>query len=251
MRPTVDQRRSAPARRNRFTLIELIVAMGVMLSVASVLALASKIFYDGYLRSQRVTAMLAERMAIDRIMDGPVRNMVPFQWNDENNESRFVFSGEENRLHFTTLRRTYNAAEGGLLFIRIFVENEQLVAEYSPYPRLPWVEEDERQTYRREVLADRVDSVTFRYAETGSGDDPLEWLDSWEEDNHAALPLALQMRVVWLDGGSEVWLRRTAGISANCTFGVRETMDENTTSASGGVGTRTGSSGGGGGGGNR
>ena len=119
---------------NRFTLIELIISMGILMAVTGIIAMASKSFYDGYERSAKVTKRLKEYMAIDNIMDIHVRNMIPFKWNDENGNYRFVFSGEDHKLHFTTLRRSYGNRPGSLIFIRLFVEEEKLIAEYSTTP---------------------------------------------------------------------------------------------------------------------
>ena len=72
-----------------------------------------------------------------------------------------------------------------MIFIRLKVENEQLIAEYSQYPRFQWDEdESELNSYSREVLADRVRSVSFLYA--SEEEDELVWNDSWEEDLNLA-----------------------------------------------------------------
>ena len=120
--------------RYRFTLIELIISMGILMAVTGIIAMASKSFYDGYERSAKVTRRLKEYMAIDNVMDVHIRNLIPFQWNDENGNYRFVFSGEEHKLHFTTLRRSYGNRPGSLIFIRLFVEENKLIAEYATTP---------------------------------------------------------------------------------------------------------------------
>jgi hypothetical protein len=153
-------------RKLSFTLIELIISMAILMAVTGIIAMASKSFYDCYDRSAKVTKRLKEYMAIDNIMDVHVRNMIPFQWNDDNGNYRFVFSGEEHKLHFTTLRRSYSKRAGSLIFIRLFVEENQLIAEYSTTPRLPWKEDgDEMMTYTREVIAENIEEITFTYAE--------------------------------------------------------------------------------------
>lgn len=221
-------------RRNRFTLIELIISMGILMAVTGIIAMASKSFYDGYERSAKVTKRLKEYMAIDNIMDIHVRNMIPFKWNDENGNYRFVFSGEDHKLHFTTLRRSYGNRPGSLIFIRLFVEEEKLIAEYSTTPRLPWKEEEaETMPYTREVIAENIEEITFTYAEKATGEDDedgtgVKWEENWPEDEHAAIPLAIRMQVKWLDGTTEYWLRRVAGVAKDSTFGKRETTDGST-----------------------
>ena len=176
----------------RFTLIELVISMAILMAVTGIIAMASKSFYDGYDRSAKVTKRLKEYMAIDNIMDVHVRNLIPFQWKDDNGNSRFVFSGEEHRLHFTTLRRSYSKRAGSLIFIRLFVEENQLIAEYSTTPRLPWKEEgDETMPYTREVIAENIEEITFTYAEKVSGEEDedgtgISWEENWPEDEHAA-----------------------------------------------------------------
>ena len=221
-------------RRSCFTLIELIISMGILMAVTGIVAMASKSFYDGYERSAKVTRRLKEYMAIDNLMDVHVRNLIPFEWKDDNGNSRFVFSGEEHKLHFTTLRRSYGKRAGSLIFIRIFVEENQLIAEYSTLPRLPWKEDDEENMpYEREVIAENVEEITFSYAEKAAEDEDedgtgISWKENWPEDEHAAPPLAIRMHLKWSDGTSEYWLRRVAGVAKDSTFGTRKTHDGNT-----------------------
>jgi hypothetical protein len=159
--------------------------------------------------------------------------MIPFQWKDDNSNTRFVFSGEEHRLHFTTLRRSYGKSAASLIFVRLFVEENQLIAEYSTLPRLPWKEDgDETMTYEREVIAENIEQITFTYAEKASEEEDedgtgISWEENWPEDEHAAIPLAIRMHIQWTDGSSEYWLRRVAGVAKDSTFGVRKTHDGN------------------------
>ena len=213
-------------RRRRFTLIELVVAMAIMMLVAVIIGVSAATFYNGLRRAQRATAKLEEYIAIDRIWDNLVRNMVPFKWVDDDGESRFIFEGETEQIRFVALQRLYGDDPGALLFVKIFVEDENLVAEYSDYPRPQWDEEDESREWKREVIARGVKLITFQYAELDEGEDEIRWEEYWDEDTHAAIPLAVRMTVEWLDGTTEYWLRRTAGAGRNTTLGLRETVSE-------------------------
>ena len=211
--------------KKNFTLIEMVVAMAVMLMVAMIIGSAGKIFYDGYNRAVRATGRLQEYMAIDRIWDGAVRNAVPFKWVDSEGVSRFVFAGEPDTVMFTSLRRADDQAPGALIFIRLRLEDEELVAYYSFYPRPPWDDEydEDPRYFTREVIAANIASIAFQYAEESESDEAeVEWFDVWDEDEHAAIPLAIRMTVEWKDGRREYWLRRTAGTSLHSSFGVRQ-----------------------------
>jgi hypothetical protein len=212
-----------PTEHN-FTLVEVVVAMAVMLMVAMIIGSAGKIFHDGYNRAVRATDRLREYMAIDRIWDGAVRNAVPFKWTDEEGESRFVFEGEPDTLMFTALRRADGETPGALIFIRLRLEEEELVAYYSYYPRPPWDDEydEDPESFTREVIATNIASISFQYAEESDSDEAeTEWFDIWEEDEHEAIPLAIRMTVEWKNGRKEYWLRRTAGSSLHSSFGYR------------------------------
>ena len=213
-----------------FTLVEMVVAMAVMLMVAMIIGSAGKIFHDGYDRAVRATNRLREYTAIDRIWDGAVRNAVPFKWTDDEGESRFVFEGEPDTLMFTALRRADGDTPGALIFIRLRLEEEELVAYYSYYPRPPWDDEydEDPDAFSREVIAANIANISFQYAEEGDSDEAeIEWFDTWDEDEHNAIPLAIRMTVEWKDGRKEYWLRRTAGSSLHSSFGRRQGPPEN------------------------
>ena len=203
-----------------FTLIEMVVAMAVMVVVAMIIGTASATFYNAYQRSARSIGHLETCLAIDRIFDSLIRNAVPFKWNDEENASRFVFEGNNDSLLFTSLRRIYGKDSSALLFVRLLVEDEQLIAEYSSSPILPWSEEEE-QGIEREIIAKNIAGITFEYAEFDE-EEGIEWLETWEEDEHETLPLAIRMTVEWTDGRKEYWLRRLAGVAKESTFGYRK-----------------------------
>jgi hypothetical protein len=207
-------------RKYSFTLVELVCAMLVMMVVALVIGTAGSSFYNGYRRSNEAVARLKERMAIDRVWDSALVNMLPFKWKDENNESRYVFEGKSDELLLTTLRRVYGNDPSALTFIRFKVEDEKLLAVYSDYPFLPWEEDEPSAVTQTEVIAENVSHITFQYAEQGD-DNEIEWLEEWIEEEHNNLPLAIRMTVEWKNGTKEYWLRRTCGVNYNSNFGNR------------------------------
>ena len=221
-------------RRSNFTLIELTVSIAILIVIAGIVGVSGAAFYNGYERSLRVTERLKQLMAVDNLMDTHIRNMVPFNWKDDEGTSRLVFDGEENRILFTTLRRSYGDRPGALLFIRVFVEDEKLVAEYSPYPRLPWLEEgDESMPVTREIIAENVLQATFYYAEiSAENSDSVDFLEEFREEGNSVLPLAVMLKLEFTDGTQEQWLRRVAGVSKNSTFGIRQNSNSDTGSES-------------------
>ena len=216
-------------RRSNFTLMELVAAAGIMMAIAGIIAFASRSFFRALASSERVSAQLQVYLNIDQVMDGCFRNMIPFNWEttDENDDTFQVFMGEQDWIHFTTLRRSYDDIGGNLFFMRVYVDEQtdELVAEYSKFPRLPWYDDDDDEfPYDREVLATDVDHVEFLYA--GQQDSVVIWVEEWDRENYDFIPLAVQMTVEWKNGTTEQWLRRTAASGGNSVYGAVHEVDE-------------------------
>ncbi len=223
----LNRNKTGRIRRSYFTLMELVAAAGIMLSVAGIIAFASRSFFRALASAERVSAQLQIYLNIDQLMDGCFRNMIPFNWEttDVNDDTFQVFDGLEDSIHFTTLRRSYDDIGGNLFFVRVYVEDDELIAEYSKFPRLPWYDDDEDlMPYDREVLATDVDEISFLYA--GAEDSTIVWLDEWDREEYDFIPLAVQMTVKWKDGTEECWLRRTAASGGNSVYGALQEIDE-------------------------
>ena len=223
----LNRNKTGRIRRSYFTLMELVAAAGIMLSVAGIIAFASRSFFRALASAERVSAQLQVYLNIDQVMDGCFRNMIPFNWEttDVNDDTFQVFMGEEDYIHFTTLRRSYDDIGGNLFFVRVYVEDDELIAEYSKFPRLPWYDDDEDlMPYDREVLATDVDEISFMYA--GAEDSTIVWLDEWDREEYDFIPLAVQMTVKWKNGTEECWLRRTAASGGNSVYGALQEINE-------------------------
>ncbi len=221
--------KKARTRRSNFTLMELVAAAGIMLAIAGIIAFASRSFFRALASAERVSAQLQVYLNIDQVMDGCFRNMIPFNWetDDVNDDTFQVFMGEPDWIHFTTLRRSYDDIGGNLFFVRVYVDDktDELVAEYSKFPRLPWYEDDEDEMpYDREVLATNVEQISFLYA--GAQDNAVIWMEEWDRERYDFIPLAVQMTVEWKDGTEEYWLRRTAASGGNSVYGALQEVDE-------------------------
>ena len=140
-----NQNKKGRIRRRWFTLMELVAATGIMLAIAGIIAFASRSFFRALASAERVSAQLQVYLNIDQLMDGCFRNMIPFNWEttDVNDDTFQVFDGLDDSIHFTTLRRSYDDNSGNLFFVRVYVEDDELIAEYSKFPRLPWYDDDE------------------------------------------------------------------------------------------------------------
>ena len=193
--------------RRGFTLIEMIVSLGILLLILTTAALA----VSGARRTWQTIAAQDEALkscrTLDRIAESAFRNAVPFYWRDRDNRERLLFSGEPHSVTLSYLHPVDDLSQGGIRFLRLFREGGKLIAEYRQRPfgddgsPLPGTE--------REELAADIAEVTFLYADRR--DRAIEWYDFWNVEERRNLPLALQMEVRFADGSQQIWLRRTAG----------------------------------------
>lgn len=193
--------------RRNFTLVELVVSLGILLAIMLISTLALSGVQQTWRSVSAQEQQLKTLRALDHIAETAFRNAVPFYWRDRDNKERMLFSGETNSVTLTYLHRIDAHSQGGIRFLKIYREGRQLIAEYRQLPFL----NDGGATpgMEREVLADNVAAVTFLYADRR--DKELDWFEFWEIEDRKNLPLAIQMEVRFQDGTQQIWLRRTAG----------------------------------------
>ena len=72
------------------------------------------------------------------------------------------------------LHRVSNVKNGGIRFIKFCVENENLIVYYRPTPILYWLEEDLNSTCSKEIIARKVERISFLYADRDADNPYLE-----------------------------------------------------------------------------
>lgn len=193
--------------RRSFTLIEMVVSLGILLMILTISAMALSVVQRTWKSTADREASLKQYRTIDLIVDVAFRNAIPFYWRDRNNKEVMIFSGKPDAVTLAYLHRINDRREGGIRFLRLFRQNRRLIAEYRKLPFL--YDGAEEFEFEREIIAENVTDLSFIYADRR--DDRLEWLESWDAEQMKNLPLAIQMEVRFSDGTQQNWLRRTAG----------------------------------------
>ncbi|MFA6293261.1 MAG: prepilin-type N-terminal cleavage/methylation domain-containing protein [Victivallales bacterium] len=201
-----------------YTLLEMIIAVGiftmVMLTASMGMVTIQKTWTSITLQNQRTRSL----QVIDSVVDSAFRNAVPFAWPDENFKSKVVFQGRRNEVLLAYRHRINNADDGGIRFMSLSLDNGRLVAKYRKTPMLPWDGKSNMAPTDSENLAENVRSISFLYADRKK--DVISWTSEWDE-NSVNIPLAIQIRIEWMDGSGEVWMRRTAGSGLRENYGIR------------------------------
>jgi prepilin-type N-terminal cleavage/methylation domain-containing protein len=201
-------------RSHGFTLLELVVAtaiLGLVFLIAGTSLFVIQLTWEKcFARSARIQ----QRHLIDRFADSHMRNLIPFEWKNEEGVAQQIFLGERGRVVFAC-RRRLDETTGGLRFVRLSLDGGNLVAEYSDLPLLHW-DDWNGVPVRREIIGENIEQVEFRYADY-EREKGLSWFEDWDPKS-TRIPLAMQMTLHWSNGDSEAWLRRAAGA------GVRETL---------------------------
>jgi len=203
-----------------FTLMEIVVAIALIMIVFITAGTALSGVQHSWTRVSQHSDRLMTLIMIDKVVNANFRNIIPYTWKDKELKVRQVFLGDQDRILFASLHRVNNSQEGGIRFLSIFVEDNQLIAQYKKTPLLHWDMEEGDS----EVLAENVKSVEFLYGDLNK-DRELEWLDDWDEDKEKFIPMAINMKINWDDGTSDVWMRRTAGASKRSNWGRKTYRD--------------------------
>ena len=194
--------------KRRFTLLELSIAAGILAVVMTVAGMAIQGAQQTWRKVTEQDDRLKQYQAIDRIAETVFRNAIPFNWKDRNNKEILCFEGKSDSVMLPYLHRIGDRELGAIRFLRLYVEDGDLYAEYRHTPVIP-LESDNDDNFELEVLAENISSIKLCYADYDH--ERLVWYDTWDNDRLKNLPVALQLEVEFADGAKQVWLRRTAG----------------------------------------
>jgi general secretion pathway protein J len=195
-------------RTRQFTLLELVIATMLLLLIVATLYTAGSAVASSWERIRNESERFSEVLKLDRTLDGALANIVPFHWRDEEGRQINPFLGDTDKFWFVYQHRMNTVEQGALRFAHLRVHDDNLILYYQARPLL---NEENWELAQQSILAKAVDSIELSYADW-TPDDGVVWVDEWNvDDDRLDLPLAVAVRVHWLDGRWECWLRRTAG----------------------------------------
>ncbi|MFA4943211.1 MAG: prepilin-type N-terminal cleavage/methylation domain-containing protein [Lentisphaeria bacterium] len=211
----------ATPRQRRYTLLELLLAVAIFALLLLAAGFGIAAVQKSWETVSRHSRRLAECQAIDTAVGLAFRNAVPFTWPDRDSRTeRPVFSGDPATLLLAYRHRVGDAAAGGLRFLCLYVQDNELRALYRPRPFAAWLPPPATAAdTQEEALAEGVEAISFLYADRSGNE--IRWTNDWDEGKNPNLPLAIQLEVRWQDGQVERWLRRTAGGGRRTSHGVR------------------------------
>ena len=224
-----------PQRRHPFTFLELMIAVSITTMVAAALFAYAHNVSRSWEQILRERNRMIELMNLDRTIDAVLANTVPFIWRDEDGNEKdepFPFIvGDPTGLRVAYLHPVHDVVEGGIRFAEFVLEDNKLYLKYSDRPFYDWDQVYERT--QMVLLAEEIAELRFLYLDWNDdtdsdwGDRGL-WLDQWETEDSERMdaPLAIAMKVVWKDGHSHTWMRRTMGNSYRERYGKWTPLDE-------------------------
>ncbi|MBO7741609.1 MAG: hypothetical protein J6S21_03560 [Victivallales bacterium] len=211
-------------RRRRFTFMELIIAVSILMMVALALFAYSRSVTVSWAQMVDHRNRFNEMLNLDRAVDKALSGMIPFVWRDADGEEYPFIVAEENGLRFAYLHAMHDADEGAIRFAEFQVEDECLYMVYTDRPFYDWAEAEGR--IQRVLLAEGIAGISFAYVDWSEDTDSdwsgrMLWQSQWEttESQRTDIPLGVLMTVYWLDGRTECWMRRTMGNSYRERYG--------------------------------
>jgi hypothetical protein len=202
-----------------FTLLEVVLALAIFMLVTSIAVMALTSTERTLRKVTAADKRLEERQLIDRLINRAFKNAVNFTWQDSNLQQQMVFSGKRNELLVCYLHRIDPAKNSAIRFLKLFMEEDNLVAEYSTTPILSWLNSPETAT--REIIATGISNLSFSYADIDQASKQINIVGSWDNETTPYIPPGIQLELEWNDGSTDVWFRRTAGAGYGQQLGRR------------------------------
>jgi len=213
-------------KQTTYTLIEIVIAILIFTILITLLFNFSNHISKMWKKLQQEKKIFNELMTLDRSLDNILSNTIPFIWRDDENRKMLLFSGDPQQLILTYIHHTNNIKQGGIRFMAIRQEEDQLVAYYQERPTLTW-DNINSDLVTRTILAKNIESITFNYADYIPIDEKFTWQENWEglqaadnlNDVRLEIPLAIMIHITWKNGRDESWIRRTTGSSWHERYG--------------------------------
>ncbi len=151
----------------RFTLLELLLAIVILLIVLTVVSLSFRTVTASWVNMETNTARIEQQLQISRFMNNELRNVIPFVYENFATKNQEVcFDGTEESLWGVTRSRVNSEETTGLRFFHIFVADNQLILEYKNSPffiaETSQIVLDPVET-SKVILAHDVEKIEFTY----------------------------------------------------------------------------------------
>lgn len=220
-------------RRHPFTFLELMIAASILAMIAAGLFVYSQNVSRSWQQIIRERNRMLELMNLDRTIDAVLSNVVPFIWRDDGSDKNETFPfivADPNGLRVAYLHPIHDEIEGGIRFAEFILQDDTLYLDYSDRPFYDWSQATDRT--QRVLLAEEIAELHFLYLDWADSEDDWQnralWLDQWEtaDSERTDAPLAIAMTVVWKDGRTHTWLRRTLGNSFRERYGKWNPLDD-------------------------
>ncbi len=191
----------------QFTLIEVIIAVSLLVTVIGVLFLGTSTIMRSWEQSQTEANQLQELLLVDRTLDSLLTNIIPFTWpNKDFQRPPQTLHGDNEQLYFNYIHSFNRLEDGAIRSCCLLLEKNELVAYYCERP--PFPENLNSEYLKRSVLARNVGSISFFYLDRDENAN-IDFVNEWEDQDY--LPLAILLHIEWENGAAYNWLRRTAG----------------------------------------
>ena len=202
------ERYNLSRKLHAFTLVEVLVATALMLLVITMALAAAHAISSSWGRLSTESEQFRELLALDRTMDTMLSNIIPFKWQDEDDNPVLAFHGSSNWVSFAYRHRVNNLEEGAIRFVGFQVSNNKLEALYQNRPLLRL--DAPGPNTRWSTLAEGVSRLQCRYAVWEDGE--VVWKEQWNTaEKRGRMPIGIRLDVIWQDGRREAWIRRVAG----------------------------------------
>lgn len=175
-----------------FTLIEVMLAMTLLSIMMALLFASLKISAESWNKGEAKIAEVNEKAVVYQFFKRHLPSIRPL-WDDfTDDERRFSFQGERDKLQFASVFPASAGRKGFQLFEIVFDRADEGIIKVILTPFYPAL--DEQQWPQEEViLLENVETFKISYFGKEEIDSEGAWVDQWGEKEH--LPALVKIKI--------------------------------------------------------
>ena len=179
-----------------FTLLELIVSIGMISIIVLILAGALRLAYQSFNSGESRIIELEKHRSSLRIIDSQIQSHVPLSYEDaQEGGKKFYFRGGRDSMQFTTNYSIWGGEKGFVLASYTVRSDEDGTQSLSVSENIIGMEQQ-----RETTLFDDYNQIYFEYFYKDPFEEEGRWVEQWEDE----LNLPTKVRVHLIRGAHDL-----------------------------------------------
>ncbi len=183
-----------------FTLLEVLIAIGISLAIFLILFAALRLGYKAQESGSEKEEVTQKMRILDERISWLIRGVYPFVWTDptKTDEHKIYFEGEDDKLGFVTSSVDSHAKGpeniAGLKYVSIYADNDGLHTREKVF----FLDDAFDDSGGKVATLDpEVTKLEFSYYDLPPGEKSGDWVSDWDPEDKQYLPAAVKVQVTF------------------------------------------------------